>query len=263
MVLGGCSAGFRTSQGSATAPSGMSGGTTNSLVFSDEGGLLSRLGLGAIGVAASSAAIKDARTTKTTTVTGDRVIETTTQSATIDTQAGAVGAGTAIAAGDERTVLSGKGGGLAANLEVAGQSLGGDTSGWQYDMGGALRLFRQGAHHGYGVRAYAGIGYGTFDLHGRQLPREDRGPPMLGDGEYKFAGLTARVGAWAYVMKSDVFSVIGTETFVKVSANAIGPHTFAIGQRLQLSLLFVELQVMRGTNDDTERSIGLTIGAGI
>jgi hypothetical protein len=60
-----------------------------------------------------------------------------------------------------------------------------------------------------------------------------------------------------------VTSLIGTEAFVKLVANGIGPHSVAAGGRLQLSLGFIELQVMRSSTDGATRSIGLQVGLGI
>jgi hypothetical protein len=275
----GCHAGFRSSAGSANSPDGLADGVTNTIVIGDEGGPLSRLALGTLGAGLGAAGAMggvsnvqmssdtSTRTEGDTTITTD----TTTTSGTYDADKGAAGAAAGMAVIDhaDRGSLSSTGGGLAANLEIASRSLGGDTSGAQFDLGYAFRRYRRGDSQVMGLRGYVGLGYGKFTMHQRAVAIDDRGPPMFADGTYKFFGIPARLGLFVLRKPSrfrgtrDLLSVVGTESFLEANLNSSGSQRFAIGQRVQLSAAFFELEVSMRDFDPAARSYTLELGLGI
>jgi len=274
--LAGCNVSYRSSAGTATAPEGFGPGVGRSIVFGDEGGLLSRLGLGALGTGLAGAGalggVKVVKSETDVSTNGNTTTITTRDTVEIDrqkVQEGAAGGMTLVRAADSGK-LSSAGGGLAANLEIASRSFGGDTSGWQYDMGYAFRKYRRGDSFVMGLRGYVGFGYGKFTIHDRVLDRVDRGPPMFDSAETKFLGLPTRFGLFMLKKPSSfdgmksLKEVWGTETYVRANLNlADGPHRFHLGQRLQWALVFVELEASIGGFDTTDRSLGLAVGLGI
>jgi hypothetical protein len=260
----GCRAGFKSAAGGATSPTGFGRGLSRSVVFSDEGGLLSRLGLGiglgGLGVITAAGAVENAQTKTSVDTNGDRTVVTQETTGTVNQQqANDALKITQLADGAK---LSGKNGGLAANLEIAAQTLGGDTSGWQYDMGYSFRRVTTSTTFALGFRGYIGVGYGSFTMHDRIMERVDRGPPEFGEATFTFLGLPTRFGVFLVKRPEGLTSLVGTETFVKANINASGPTVFHLGQRLQMSLLFVEAGVsMSGTAED-DRSYELEVGLG-
>jgi hypothetical protein len=116
--------------------------------------------------------------------------------------------------------------------------------------------------YGIGWRGYVGLGYGKFSFHGRVMDGVDRGPPVFGDGGYKFVGLPSRFGVFLAKMGRGLTSLVGTETFGKLNINASGPSTFAIGQRVQWSIVFLEVEANMSGTSDADRSYGLEFGFG-
>ncbi|CAN5916404.1 hypothetical protein BH11MYX2_BH11MYX2_00780 [soil metagenome] len=260
----GCQAAFRSQQGKATSPSGMASGTTNSLHFSDEGGVLSQLGLSSItNTLGALATIKSISYGKShlesrpgglydvTPVTIE--VDPTLARKVDDTNKG-------IKAMEADT--SNSGGQFASNLDIAARTLGGDTSGAQYDAGYAYHVIKRTNLAGYGVRFYLGAGYGHYTFHDRDLPRIDRGPPMTGDGTYAFLGATGRLGLFLFTAR-DYKSVLGTETFVSFVGNVSDNSQWAIGQRLQVTLGFIEVELRSSGLNTADRSICVELGLGI
>jgi hypothetical protein len=263
VLLAGCRAGFKSSAGAATSPDGMGKGVSRSVVFSDQGGILSRAPLAALGMVAAAGAVKVTSDRTTVTPHGDGTATVEREiSGTVDTRAAQNAVDLANA---NPTVTSSDGtsrAGLAANLEIASRSLGGDTSGWQFDFGfGIQRIKRHYFSNGFGLgwRGYLGLGYGNFSFHDRVMDAADRGPPVFGDGNYKFVGVPARFGVFVARMPGGLASILGTETYAKANLNSSGPSTFAVGQRVQWSLVFVEVETLMSAED---RGYGLELGFG-
>jgi hypothetical protein len=260
---GGCRIGYKSTAGGATAPEGFSKGVTRSLQFSDEGGLLSRAGLGVLGVAVAAGSIENVSSTSNTWTSGNTRITETTTTGTINTGTAQAAADIANAAGDSGTKLSSPRGGLAANLEIAGTTLGGDTHGWQYDMGWAFRRFSRAGSTAWGLRGYIGLGYGSFSMTDRMMDRVDRGPPKFGDAELKFFGMPSRFGLFFLTGFDKPSTIMGTETFVKLNGNLLGPSVVHLGQRLQFSLVYLEAEVSTSGTTSDDVSYGLELGIGI
>lgn len=260
LVLVGCRGGFHSTATGANAPSNFSPGVSNSLRFSDEGGVLTRVGLGIVGTAAAFGAIENPKVTTTTTLDGDKVIIDTKKEATINTDTAKkavdiTNAKPTIAEQDKGDAFSAS---AAANFEIAGQTLGGDTSGGQFDFGVGLRHITAAGPVGLILRAYLGFGYGSFTLHDR-MERIDRGPPMFGDAHYKFIGFPTRIGA-AFVKRFDRLSqLFGVEAFAKANLNLSDASIYAAGARVQYFLFFVEVEANRSS---TGTGTGFEVGIG-
>ena len=280
-LAGGCKAGFRTSSGGATAPPGVGGGTTRSLVFGDEGGLLTRAAVVGLGGVAAGGAVRDVKTERTVTSgvrPGERIITTTT-TGTVDRKAAENALGIMQAATDPDTSFSSRSGGLGATLEIASTKLGGDTSGWMFRFGGVFRLTHNDGKILHGLRGTAGIGFGRFTLH-RRLRRtyqdlnlvEDR----MGDWDYNYLGVPLRAG---YVVgkvlnQKAVIPYAGAEVFVQADANVytafgviIGetdysPSPWHAGIRLNYYIGYLEAMVSMSSMNSNERSVGLEVGLG-
>jgi len=258
----GCQVGYKTAAGGAMSTGGLGKGTTRSLEFSDEGFLLTRLGLGFLAVGVASGSIENAKSESTVSTVGGNTVVTTKQSATINT--GTLGAAQKIAdaANGPRSGLSGAHGGVASRLSIAAQTLGGDTSGWQYDFGYNLRWVASLGPLGFMARTYLGLGYGTYKFHDRVYMPVDRGPPRFGDGQYGFGGLYGRIGAFFIQPPKGLSDLTGLETYMSVSLNARDHSMVTFGQRLQIIAGFVEAEVQIGGSSADERSYALQIGAG-
>jgi len=248
-ALGGCHAGFKSAAGSATSPSGMGPTLSRSLQFSDEGLLLSRLGLGLLGMGAAVGSIE--KTAIVEDENGDLW-----QVATINKDRAKKAQDVLDLANEGK--LSSATGGIAARLQIAAQTLGGDTSGWQYDMGYNIRAIRSIGPIATLLRAYVGVGYGSFTMHD-VLVRTDRGPPEMRSADYDFFGVYARGGAFLIKNPTSFKDVAGLETFATVSGNALGASTFGLGERLQLTLLFVEVEAQQGSEG---RTYSIEVGGG-
>ena len=86
---------------------------------------------------------------------------------------------------------------------------------------------------------------------------------MYTDAKYDFLGMPARLGVFLTKAPFPLSRWVGIEAFVRAGLNASGPHSLYVGQRLQLSLLYVEIEAGgRGLGAD-DRSLGIEIGFGI
>lgn len=268
----GCKVAYRTTHGNATAPAGMSSGTTSSITIGDEGGLLTmallRAGLVGLGLATAYGSIQNP-TVKTEThiesrrTSGDTLVTTTTREATI--VSGPAEAGLGIMNADLPTVTS-RHGGLSTQLELARRWMGGDTSGWMFKVGYAFRWSRGTGDLLAGLRGFAGIGYGKHYIEDRMLARVDRGPPELGDGRFVFAGVPARVGAFVGKRRGPdaILPYLGAEVFAQADLNLSeekddAPTLFMVGLRFNYWVLYVEGQLATSSHG---RSGGIELGVG-
>ena len=248
----GCRIGFRSTGGDATLPSQASVGRTNMIRMWDEGGLLTRIGLGLAGGAVALGSISNVNTTQDTNRVGDTVVTTTTTTGTLDT-AGAQ-AGADIANSDGKIAESyGRGrsfgASFAGGLDIASESLGGDTSGWQGEFGFAARSARFGRAFGWGWRASLTYGYGKFTAHERLLERQDRGPPDIAEElEHKFSGVNARFGLFMFKPPRSLKGLLATETYGKAELNLSDGSVYRLGQRLQVGFFYVEAELVRGNS---------------
>ena len=258
----GCRAGFKSTAGGAVSPTGLGKGATHSLVFSDEGGILTRVALGALGVVAAAGAVHDVHQKTEINTVGDTTVKTTITTGTLDQKALDDATKIGDLAGDTNTRLGTENGSLGANLEIAATTLGGDTSGGEFDFGyGYHRVQRLAGEIGVGFRTYAGFGYGHFTFHDRLLMDGDRGPPHFGDGTFTFLGIPTRLGFFIANLSGGIPKMVGTETFGKVNLNFDGKTVASAGQRLQLSYGYAEVSVCATRGEDSP-SYALEIGGG-
>lgn len=254
VVVGtGCHVGYKSAAGGAQSPDGFGKGVTRTLQFADEGLVLSRLPLYALGMAAAVGSIEN-----------HAIVQDSQgnywQTATVNVKS-AKNAQEILDLANEGK-LSDRSGGMAARLQIAAESLGGDTSGWQYDMGFAFRKMRSAGPLFVMLRGYVGLGYGNFSYNDRAMSRVDRGPVLFGDADYGFGGVYGRFGAFLAKPPSSFKKIWGLETFATVSGNIRGPSTIGIGERLQLLLLFVEVEAQVAGGSDDDRTYSIEVGLG-
>ena len=261
LTLVGCRAGFKSASGGATSPDGLGRGATHSLRFYDEGGLLTRAALAGLGVVAAAGAVENRKTTYEINQTDTGTVINRTDTGTINTDTAKGAAGIMNAAGDPNTSFGTANGSLAASLELASTTLGGDTSGGQFDFGYSYKYLQKMGNLGLAIRGYAGFGYGHYTFHERVMVATDRGPPKFGDGTYKFLGIPARIGAFLFAAGGKFTTMVGVEAYAKLDINFSDAMVYHLGGRFQYSLGFVELEMMRGSKSDLG-SVGLEIGIG-
>lgn len=163
-ALAGCSVSFRSTKGGSLAPGRAANGTSNSLVFSDEGGILSRLGLLGLSVGAAAGSVENVQSTSSSTRVGDTIVTTTTTTGEINQQTAAAAANIANTATDTNVALRSNNDGLASTLEIYSTKLGGDTWGWRYDLGWAFRRLSGNQHRSSGLRGFIGMGVGSLKM---------------------------------------------------------------------------------------------------
>ncbi len=165
MLCSGCAganygASFKTSDGTAMAKPGIAAGRTNIVRLADVGGPLARAGVYLFGVFVAAGAVK----TKTTVTDVDRgtYIErtTTTEVTGVDQQQLQAAQTMLDTATGDRPV------GLTGTLEVATRDLGGDTSGFRYEVGASER-FPCGPH--LACIVYVGLGVAEWTFHDRAM----------------------------------------------------------------------------------------------
>jgi hypothetical protein len=210
-LAAGCGVSYRTSAGGATAPPGVSSGTTTGVRFSDRGGPLTRGFFAMLGVAVAAGAAKQTGSSTSSWTAGDRRITETTTTYQVDTAAAQRGADMANAAADPDADF----GGLEAGLEIATVKLGGDTSGWMYDIAFETPAAPVASFLDASVRF--GVGFGRYTFH-------DRTQRML-------SGLTV----YEQPMDETKYTYIGTP--VRLSF----PHTRWLSSFFQADLNWVSM----------------------
>jgi len=267
LLLGGCTAAYRTQRGGATTRDGVSSGTTSSLYFSDRGGLLTRAGLIALGLAAAAGSVENVRSTSTVSDNGDGTVTVHTRTT------GTFNAATAAAASDILAAASDPHqnyDGLTGGLEIASTSLGGDTSGWMFEFGYA---YATTFHSRWGFEGSAKFGFGGFTQHDRMISTFDTTSSDMGvvrsakgDGHYDFLGFPIRAGITYHITPTTTI-----EPFVKLEWNlypvtdnaqlTIDPSPWHFGGRLTvLDYVYVEGDVRFSALRESARSYGLEVG---
>lgn len=275
VALTGCTAAFRTTNGGAMARPGVSGGVTNSIVFEDRGGPLTRVGFGLLGAAAatgavtstgsstSSTGVYDSRGNRTGTQT------TTTYTGTVDAAAGQR-AQNLVDSGNNASDAALKAGAIdptqnyvspVGGLEIASRNLGGDTSGWMFDFG----VKAAGRYGAWGLRWSARFGFGRFTFHERQLAVGSLASTQMVDSQSTYIGFPLRLGV-TYLGLLEVFARLDLN-IVTAFNEAIGeedasPSPWRAGGRVFLfKRAYVEagvmLSAMRKANTSTMLEVGL------
>lgn len=267
LVLGGCTAAFRTQSGGATARDGVSSGTTNSLYFSDRGGLLTRAGLVALGLVAAAGSVENVKRESSVSDNGDGTVTVHTRtSGTFNAASAAAAADILDAASDPHQNF----GGLTGGLEIASTSLGGDTSGWMFEFGYAYATV---FHSRWGFEGSAKFAFGGFTQHDRMIATFDTSSSdagvvtnVKGDGTYDFLGFPIRAGITYRVAPKTTI-----EPFVKLEWNlypvndnsqlTIDPSPWHFGGRFTiLDYFYAEADVRFSGLRDSARSYGLEVG---
>ena len=268
LLFGGCTAAFRTATGGATARDGVSSGTTNSVYFSDRGGLLTRAGLLALGLAAAAGSVEDVKRTSTVSDNGDGTVTVhTVTTGTFNAANAAAAADILDAASDPHQNF----GGLTGGLEIASTSLGGDTGGWMFEFGYA---YATTTHSRWGFEASAKFAFGGFTQHDRMIATFDHSmvdtgviAMTKGDGHYDFVGFPVRAGVTYRVAPRTTI-----EPFVKLEWNlypvideasnlAIDPSPWHVGGRFTVfDYAYVEADVRFSALRASARSYGLEVG---
>jgi hypothetical protein len=257
-LASGCRMGYRSSAGAAMAPPGLHQGVVRSVSINDEGMLLTRAGLGVLGVAVAAGSIENPQVKTTVDNVGDRTVVRQERTATI--HSGPAEAGMAIATARNTSTAAG---GLSSNLDIASRSLGGNTSGWQYEFGYSMRRIRRGKDWAAGFRGFAGLGFGRYKMHDWLVDVMDRGPPRFGSGNYNFNGIPTRFGVFFASYPRSFLQLVGTETYVKANINFTDHSVFHVGQRFQYSLVFIEIETSMSSLDARDRSYGIELGIGL
>ncbi len=267
----GCTAAFRTQDGGATAPTGVSGGRSSSIYIGDRGGLLTRASLLGLGALAAAGAV-DSKTTRTVSDEGSYYRVTTETTSTVNVERAQSAVDLMGAASDPSQNF----GGLCAGLEIASRSLGGDTSGWMFDFGYATASTSTTSH--WGVRASGKFAFGSMGLHDRTLssytPDADV-TTKAGDASYNFFGTFLRAGA-TYWLPVAHHNVAMLEGFVEGDLNWLtwldGQQTRGFDQLSHASpwsagfrftaikVLYVEAKLLWSAMNSAHTSTGLEAG---
>ncbi len=225
MLSAGCTAALKTSSGGALSRPGVEGSVTNSITIGDRGGLLTRASLLGLAIFGAAGSVENVKTTTDVNSVGNATIVTTTTTGTVNRETLKSAGDMMNAATDPNANISG----LAASLEIASRSLGGDTSGWMYRIGYSGRW---GRGRGLGVRLFAGLGFGEFTHYDRKVSRyapTDQTLVVNGlgsvsvtteDSDYVYVGTPVRI-ALTYA------SIV--ETYFQAEMNWITPfHEFEV-----------------------------------
>jgi hypothetical protein len=276
IVLSACHVGFRSSAGTAALPkaateAGAQRGMSRSVSMGDEGGLLTMavvkaglVGAGALG-AAGSVEVTEYKESATSIVYNSDGSKTYVKSSEATVK---VDQGQAQRSADlMNTTPTPDGlrfgrGALATNLEIASTSLGGDTSGYQFQFGYAYRMMYRRSGLVMRARGFAGLGFGHWTIHGRET-RMDRGPPTFEDYRYGFFGIPVRVAGMIGKPRRDGLELVpefGLEPYVGTELNLNDPTPFRAGARLILSYVHIDVEWAKSSAGS---SVSLEIGGGI
>lgn len=275
VALTGCTAAYRTTNGGALVKQGVQGGVTNSIVFEDRGGPLTRIGFGLLGAAAASGAVRSTGSTTSEsgiyspggTRIGTRTTTTTTY--TVDPQA-ARNAQALVDSGNKASDDALRAGAIdptqnyvspVGGLEIASTKLGGDTSGWMFDFG-VKAARRYGA---WGLRWSARFGFGRFTFHGREVQKNSVAFTTMEDTQYSFVGVPLRLGI-TYRGLFEVFARLDVNlvtAFLEAlpEEHAASPSPWRAGARVFLfKRAYVEAGMMLSTMRAADRSTMLEAG---
>jgi hypothetical protein len=252
-------ASFKSNGGAAMAKPGVSPGRLNTVRIADIGGPLTRAGLLGLSVGMAAGAVKVDSQTTTSHRSGDYIVTTTTTTGHIDAgQAAAAGRMAELATADEPI-------GLQASLEIASTSLGGDASGWMYNLGYGSDSFA--CAPGLRCRIYGGFQVGKFVFHDRlRRTRSSLGvlEEMDVDSSYWAVGTPLRLDispipiASVYV-GSDINWVPAFNQALFVTSS---PSPWHAGVELTIKLFFARAELTWSRMDRDTTSAALEVGVG-
>lgn len=258
-VTSACTAAVRTHSGGALAKPGVEGGTSRSVYIGDRGGLLTRLGMTAVGGLAALGSVTSA--TRTERVVGDTLYRTDT--ITVDAERARRAQDTLDTANDWSKDLSH----LQAGLEIAARDLGGDTSGWMFDFG---QMVGVPITAGWALRGGIRLQFGRMTFHDRKkrivenlVVRE-----VMEDSTFTMFGVPTRVGITYRKMVELFFQAdLNLVTVFNEFASATteygdnsSPSPWRTGARIGLGPIYAEAQMMLSGLDEDRISYGLEAG---
>ncbi len=267
LLLAGCpgaryGGSFRSSTGTAMAKPGVSGGTTNVLRVADVGGPLSRAGLYAMAAMVAAGAVETESTSRTYR-SGDYIVtETTTTVTGVDENAMATAQTLLDTAASKESIQAL---GIQSSLEIATRYLGGDTSGWMYNVGYGSRPFLCGPRLVCNV--YGGVGFGKYTFHDRVLrARVGAGTSgeIMDDSTYAYFGsplrLTITPGRYvgAYVQADLNWATLSNQ----VLGNTGSPSPWRVGAELRYRFLFARVELAAARMVWASTSTQLEVGLG-
>lgn len=234
LLVGGACAGakyggsFKHSRGAALAPPGVSGGNTNSVRVADVGGPLARAGLYGLALVTAAGAYRETSRSTTTYRSGNYIVTETRSSGYIDKDTAEAAGKLAEAATSSEPV------GLQGSLDIASRNLGGDTSGWMYQLGYKGEPFACGP---IACRIFGGVGVGWYTFHDRLAA--DGSGRMIAESEYNYFGIPLRLEL--HVLPG-VAGFVQADLNLVTAFNAIGgdpgsPSPWHAGVELKLGVL--------------------------
>lgn len=259
LVLGGCAhakygASFKTSSGKALAPVGMSGGTTNIVRVADVGGPLSRAALVGLSWLTAAGAYRETGRSTTTYRSGDYIVTETRSTGYVD-QAQARQAEEIMkeAFGNEPV-------GLQASLDIATRHVGGDTSGWMYQVGYKSDAFA--CTRFFACRFYGGLGFGRYTFHDRMVTNAFGS--QMADGTYTYIGMPLRLElAPTTFLTAFVQADLNTVTLANVIRHEEGsPSPWHIGAEVKVWWLVARVQQTFGQATLDDRTTTFEVGLG-
>lgn len=249
---------FRSSMGTALAKPGVSGGTTNSIRVADVGGPLARAGVLGLATLAAAGSVKTETTVEKWQVGDYEITETTTKIVGYDEAAMKASAALLESAASSQPM------GLQASLEIATRYLGGDTSGWMYNLGYGSEPFICGPH--LVCFFYGGFGFGKYTFHDRTMRTVEDTTVVeaMGDSSSYYVGTPLRltiapVDLLRFYVQADLNLVTATNLALGESGS---PSPWHAGVELHLGIVFGRLGVSSSRMTRESTSTMLEVGLG-
>lgn len=254
-----CTAAVKTSTGGAYTKPGVEGGTSRSVYIGDRGGVLTRVGMTAVGGLATMGSISSS--TRSERVSGGYVYRTDTIS--VDVERARQAQEILDAANDWSKDLTH----LQAGLEIAARDLGGDTSGWMFDFGQNVGVPINGS---WGLRGGIRLEFGRMTFHDRKkrivenlVVRE-----VMEDSTFAMFGIPTRMGLTfrgvAELFFQADLNLVTLFNELASAATELGenssPSPWHAGARITLKYLYAEAVMSLSALDEDRISYGLEAG---
>lgn len=244
--------------GAALAKPGVSSGTTNVIRVADVGGPLARAGLLGLATFAAAGAAKTETKVEKWRVGDYEITETTTRIVGYNEAAIRAAQDLLEAASSSQPI------GLQASLEIATRYVGGDTSGWMYNLGYGSEPFICGPH--LVCFFYGGFGFGKYTFHDRTIRTlEDTAVlEAMGESSSYFVGTPLRltiapVDLLRFYIQADLNLVTAMNLLVGETGS---PSPWHAGVELHLGPVFGRAGVSssRMTRDSTSTTLEVGLG---
>ncbi|CAN5800883.1 hypothetical protein BH11MYX2_BH11MYX2_21680 [soil metagenome] len=252
-------ASFKTIDGSAMAKPGISPGRTNIVRVADVGGPLGRFAIYVMGAIMAVGSVQT-KTTVTDSDHGDYIVRTTETTVTGVDEAGMQAAQSMLdSASADRPV------GIMGSLEVSTRDLGGDTSGFRYDVGDQSEAFGCGPH--LACTVYIGIGVGSWTFHDRtRRERVDQTvmetPNISSTSSYFGSPVRLTIAPTAFFavyLQADLNWVTAANTLLGDTGS---PSPWTLGAELRFKWLYARAGLLAGRLEKSAVSSVLEVGLG-